>query len=246
MPTFQYTAKKKNAETVRGQLIADSKEAAVDKINQLGFIPVSVEEHHFSAEAKGAFHLKKVKPRVLYLFSRQLVNLLKAGVPILRTLEIISSQMKDIYFQNVISIIHHGIREGRSFSDCLLEFPNVFPSLYVMMVRVGEESGKLKETIADMANHLKQQEELSAKVRAAMTYPALMAVVGVGTLVFILTYVMPQMMGLFSGLDLPVPTVIVMKVSEALMRYWLWICAGLFFLLLLSKVGAKHVERKCL
>lgn len=225
MPTFQYKAKKGSADTVTGQIMADNKEDAVEKINQLGLVAVTVEEGSPSAPPKRFFKVNRVTLKERYLFSRQLVNLLKSGVSILRALEIIAAQLKNDYFRNIVQEICLGIRDGNSFSDCLARYPHIFSSLYVTMVRAGEESGQLKEVILDMSEYQHRQEEIASKVRTALAYPVLMAVFGVGTILFILTTVMPQITELFESLDqsLPGPTIFVMKLSDFLIDSVLWI-----------------------
>jgi type II secretory pathway component PulF len=221
MARYQYRAKNKEAQTIVGQILAESKEDAVEKINQLGLVPVSIEEG--TAEfKKRTVRAHGITVKEIYLFSHQLASLLKAGVPILRALETIASQVRDPYFQGVIASISLGIRGGKSFSDCLLEYPNIFSLLYATMIKAGEESGRLRESVVAMAEYLRTQNELMAKVRMAVIYPSLMMLFGLGTVIFILTYVMPQITRLFVDLKqtLPLPTVVVMAISGFLVKYW--------------------------
>lgn len=229
MPSFQYQAKQKDAQTVSGQIIAADKEDAVEKIHQLGLIPVKVEEMRFHGGGR------RIKPKVLYNFSRQMTNLLKGGVSILHALELMAGQEKDLYFRNIIQSLHLGIQQGKSLSDALAEYPFIFPSLYAAMVRVGEESGRLKEIFADLARYLHKQEEIRSKVRSALIYPMLMAVLGLGSVIFILTHVLPKLMVLYKQFEqsLPWPTLIVMNTSKFLMSSWLWLA-----LILVVSMGA--------
>ena len=230
MSVFQYKAKNKQAQTVTGQITAENREEAIEKINQLNFIPVSIEELKAqTAGRRAVFVSRRVTNKTLYFFTRQLVNLLKAGVPLLRALEVIIVQMKDPYLQEVLQQIITGIREGHPLSDCLGGYPQIFSSLYVTMVKVGEESGNLKETLFDTAQYLKRQEEITTKVKTAMIYPALMAIVGVGTIFFILTFVLPKLTGLFTsvGQELPLPTKIVIALSDFLINWWPWLGLGI-------------------
>lgn len=221
MPTFYYRAKTKKAETVEGQILADSKDDAVEKINQLGLIPVLVEQG-LAGRKKRGWGDRRVRTKEVYLFSRQLVSLLKAGVPILRSLEAIASQTRNPYFQGVVESISLGIRGGKSFSDCLAEYPRIFPVLYATMVKAGEEAGRLKESVLAMAEYMRRQNEISSKVKTALVYPLLMALFGTGTVIFILTYVMPQITCLFVDRQqvLPIPTIVVMQVSQFLITWW--------------------------
>ncbi|MDP2654613.1 MAG: type II secretion system F family protein [Candidatus Omnitrophota bacterium] len=220
MPIYFYKAKKKTAETVAGQVAAESKESAVEKIIQMGLTPITVEEG--SSGGRAARKNGRVSSKELYFFSRQLVILIKAGVPILRALEIIADQIRNLFFQQIVRNVHFEIKEGRSFSEALAQYPRVFSSLYVVMVKAGEESGRLKETVNDMASYQRRQVEILSKVRTALAYPLFMATFGAATVVFTLTYVMPRIAGIFSNLNqtLPAPTLFVMRLSAFLLEYW--------------------------
>lgn len=225
MPTYYYRAKTKNAQTVESQITADHKDMAVEKIHEQGLIPVVVYEVKKGQRIKPVLP-RRVKLKEIYVFSRQLAGLLKAGVPILRSLETLGSQTRDLYFKGVVENMIAGIRGGKTFSDCLMEYPRIFSGVYATLVKAGEESGRLKESLLAMTAYLKGQEELLSKIRMAVAYPILMMVFGTGTVIFILTYVMPQITRLFVDLHqtLPLPTVIVMSVSDFLIHRW-WILA---------------------
>jgi type II secretory pathway component PulF len=225
MPTFQYKAKSKSAETVYGAIVAENRDLAIEKVHELGLLPVLIEDEAQQRKQKQRFVTPRLKSNDLYFFSRQLVTLLKSGIPILQALNIIGAQIRDVQFKDVIEDVGVRIKEGKSFSDTLAEYPRFFSSLYVAMVKAGEESGSLKETLNEMAEYQKRQNLFNSKVRTALAYPLLMLVFGIGTVIFVLTYVMPKITSLFSHLDqaLPGPTIFVMKVSLFILDYWFWI-----------------------
>lgn len=220
MPTFVYRAKKSSAETVSGQISAQTKDEAIDLISQLGFLPISVEP-----QVLKTVQPSPLKSKELFIFSRQLANLLKSGLPILRALKIVGEQTKHIYFQHVIFMLAEQIRNGRSFSESLTLYPKIFSPLYVTMIQAGEESGSLHDILYSLALHQQRQEEIKSKVKTAMVYPSLMAVVGAGTVLFILCFVLPKMAGLFSSLgdNLPLPTVILLTLSRFFNKAWIFI-----------------------
>ncbi len=217
MTTYVYTAKKSNAETVEGRINASSEEEAIDLINQLGLLPVSVDvadkEEHAPVKVRGT-----IKSKDRLLFSRQLANLLKSGLPLLKALKILEEQTHNRYFRRVIRQIADGVQNGRSFSECLEDYPQIFSNLFVTMVRAGEESSNLEEMLVHVSAYQKRQEDIKSKVKTAMTYPALMAFVGVLAVYFILTFVLPKMAGLFDSIGeaLPLPTVILFALSDIL------------------------------
>ncbi len=259
MATYYYKAKDKAAGTLTGQLQAENQEQALEMIHQQGLIPVMIstspeetrakqdhsEEPRKSVEKKGPplTQIKEcwVKNKELYLFSRQLASLIRAGVSILQALRMLSEQTQNVPFRGVLVRIHNSIRDGKRFSDCLAEYPQIFDPFYVAMVRVGEEGGNLREILQQLAGHLQSQGEILSKVRSALAYPVLMIVVGVGTVFFILTFVMPRITQMFSSLQqtLPLPTVILMGISGFLEKFWVWVAIFILTLILLIKSWAR-------
>ncbi len=227
MPNYTYKAKKPNAETVTGQIAAPNHEEAVEMVIRQGLVPFSVEERRGSGQALMSSSPEKVRPRSLYLFSHQLVSLLKGGVSLLRALDIIQEQTQDPQLKDVVLRIASLVRDGSTFSDALTAYPRIFDPLYIAMVKVGEESGNLKEVLKAVAQHQRAQQELASKVKGALVYPALMALVGAATVVFILTFVMPRIAGLISnmGQQLPWPTQVLLKLTSTLQNSWLGVLA---------------------
>ncbi len=224
MATFVYTAKKKTSETVTGQITAHTHEEAIDLINQLGLLPVSVEAPSTEVLSIQQSGSKKIKTKELYVFSRQLANLLKSGEVLLRALVIIGEQTNNRYFQSVISRIALDVKNGNSFSTSLAVFPHIFSSLYITMVHAGEESGHLETMLLNVSLYQRKQEQITSKVKTAMAYPLFMAGAGVATVYFIMTFILPKMAGLFGqmGSALPKPTVILLAISHGLNVTGLW------------------------
>jgi type II secretory pathway component PulF len=239
MPTFAYKAKKSSAETVSGQISAQTRDEAIDLINQLGFLPISVEQ-----EAMQAVRPQKVKSKDIYVFSRQLANLLKSGVSLLRALSVIETQTKHAYFHQVVVNITNQVKNGRSFSEALSSHPHVFSSLYLSMVRAGEETGNLYDMLVSLSLHQQKQEEIFSKVRTALVYPCLMAFVGFSTILFILMFVLPKMSGLFTtlGSALPLPTAILLATSQFLRKGWMFSALILLSIIYLG-YRIKHSKR---
>lgn len=236
MTTFVYKAKNRTTQTVSGQINAQNQEEAVDLITQLGLLPVSVVEQSVIENKALLSKPRKVRNRELYTFTKQLANLVRSGTSLLRSLEILTEQTQSIYLKSVIRSIAQGVKNGKAFSACLSDFPYIFSSLYVTMVNAGEEAGNIHDMLYSLATYLKKQEEIITKVRSALAYPLLMMAVGMGTVYFILTFVLPKMSGLFTNLGntLPLPTVILLSLSTLLSKYTLWILlavAGITFAL---------------
>jgi len=237
MPIFRYRGKKKNGEDIKGEIHARHREEAVELLSQQGVLPIAIMEHHVTSSAKNSKPDARILFKDTYLFTRQLSNLIKAGVPILRALEIIQQQTSHGGLKAVLDNIHQGIRDGKSFSDCLSEHPKVFSPLYIAMVRVGEEGGNLRETLVSISEYQRAQNEFLLKVRTALAYPIFMACVGFATVIFILTFVMPTISKLFlsAGQQLPLPTRILMQISYALRAGW-FILIPAFVLIVFSLI----------
>jgi type II secretory pathway component PulF len=166
---------------------------------------------------------------------------LKSGVPILTAINIIREQSENVNFKTVLYDIYNVIKNGGTFSSALEVYPKYFSVLYIAMVRTGENSGALSSSLLRIADYRTKQEELLSRFRMALAYPILMALVGVATVVFMLTFVMPRLMGIFSNLgqNLPLPTRILLATSHGLRHWWFWIILSMVVLILLIKQQLK-------
>lgn len=243
MPQFAYRAKKGPSDVVNGTLEAASVEEALEKLDGMGLLPVRVDEVGAS-KADGAAPKKRasdsapaqaapaprrlkggrIKSSQITMFGRQLSSLIKSGVPILRALWIISEQTDSVALRAFLSQAQDEIKNGSTLSSVLVRYPKLFPPVYIAMVRAGEDSGTLQETLLRVSEYRKKQEDLASKVRSASAYPALMALTGAGTILFMLAFVIPKLTTLFDrmGEALPLPTQILMAVSNALRTPPFW------------------------
>jgi len=244
MATYNYRAKKGLQEIVSGTIEAISEKEAIEKISALGYLPMRLEEVKAGQKAQAVAapppapkSFGRIKGSQITVFSRQLSSLIKSGVPILTAINIIKEQSENVHFKAVLSDIYSVIKNGGTFSSALEVYPKYFPVLYVAMVRTGENSGALAASLLRIADYRAKQEELLSRFRMAMAYPVLMALVGIGTVVFMLTFVMPRLMGIFSNLgqNLPLPTQILLAVSQGLRQWWGWIILAILVVILLIK-----------
>ncbi len=222
MALYYYRAKTDPKTVIEGEIEASSKEAALKKIEEMGYFPVRIEERVRRRETSLQFLFKRVKLRDITVFSKQLAILIKSGVPVLRALEVVSSQMENNFFRSVVAKLHSEIKEGQNLSSALAKFPSVFSNFYISMVKAGEDTGKLEEVLLRIARYNKNKEEIFAKVKIALVYPVIMLFVGIGTIVFMLSFVVPKLMNIFSdlGSQLPLPTRILISVSIFLKEKW--------------------------
>jgi len=241
MPTYKYRAKKGPEEIISGNMDAKSEAEVVERLSQMGYFPVGIELETAASGAQPASIEEKSSGRIksseITVMSRQLASLLKSGVPILASLNIIKEQTANPHLKYILNDIHDTVKDGATFSYALSRYPRVFPTLYVSLIRAGEDSGSLPQALIRIAEYRSRHEEMLSRFRMAMAYPVLMALVGIGTIIFMLTFVMPRLMGIFDsmGQGLPLPTKILISLSNALRQYGFWIVVVLFVFILLIK-----------
>ncbi|MFH1678012.1 MAG: type II secretion system F family protein [Candidatus Omnitrophota bacterium] len=250
MPIYKYRAKKGPESTIEGKIEAKSKEEAIEKVNLMGYVPVRLQEEEVYRVKNLASKrvLGRVKSREITIFTRQLSSLIKSGVPILGAISIISEQSDNPHFRNMLEDIHNEIKDGKPFSAALTKYESVFSRFYIAMIHTGEDSGTLQEVLLRVADYRQQQEEIISRIRTALAYPILMAIVGIGTVIFMLGYVMPRLMQIFLNLgqDLPLPTKVLINVSNRLRQDWLWIILFVGAVCLLLRKQAKTERVKVL
>ncbi len=250
MPQFAYRAKKGPTEVVQGTIEAATLEEAVDRLGRDGLLPIKLDELkpggpvqaapekkavQAPSPARGSSH-GRVRSSEITIFSRQMSSLLKAGVPILQGLWIITEQSQNAHFKRILNHAQEEVRNGKPFSSVLVQYPKLFPPIYVAMVRAGEDSGTLQETLLRVAEYRQKQEEITSRVRSAMAYPALMGLTGVGTIIYMLTFVIPKLTELFTRMAsaLPLPTRLLMATSAFLKDPWVWgASTGLLLLIMI-------------
>ncbi|MBU2063434.1 MAG: type II secretion system F family protein [Candidatus Omnitrophica bacterium] len=250
MATYKYKAKKGPNEIIESLVIAASEEEAIERINQMGYLPVKIEEvmsgdNSFSGTN---LNLAGISSKRITIFTKQFSILLKSGVPILNALNVLLEQSEQQNFKNVISEMHKDVKDGKAFSVGLSRFPKLFPPLYIALVRAGENSGKLEDTLLRIAEYRDKQEKIFATIRTALTYPILMGCVGTATIVFMLTFVMPRLLKIFSrlGQELPLPTRIIIITSDFLRQNWPWLFLAVFAMVVFLKYGCRSKRERML
>lgn len=244
MPLYKYRAKDGPENIIEGQIEAETEKEAIEKVHQLGYLPVRITKEITESKsglASASAFLGKIKLRDITIFSRQLASFMKSGMPILRALTIISQQSQNLHLRNMLDSIRVKVRDGEKFSSALSNYPRVFPPLYIAMVRAGEDSGALQEVFLRIADHRQKQEEIISRVRMALVYPAVMATVAAGTILFMFTFVMPRLMKIFSniGEDLPAVTKILISISKWLCLGWPWIISGIAVIFFIIRRGVR-------
>ncbi|MCG6895318.1 MAG: type II secretion system F family protein, partial [Desulfobacteraceae bacterium] len=188
----------------------------------------------------------RIRPTELAVTTRQLATLIGAGLPLVGALDSVISQSGSHSGKRIMSQVKDGILEGKSLAESLGRFPGTFSTLYTNMVHAGETSGTLEIVLNRLADITERQQALTNRIRAALTYPILMTVVGLFVLVLLLTYVVPRITSIFSSMNqvLPLPTRILIQVSGFMAVYWWLLLVGAAALLLALRVFARTQRGK--
>lgn len=225
MPTYVYKAKNGPSETVEGELEADSRNIAVSRIDAMGYHPVWVKEKE---AAKGSASKRllglRISGRDITVFTSQLASLTRSGVPILRSLTTIANQTENASLQRVVQDLQITIRDGEMLSDALSKYPRLFNELYVNMVKSGESGGVLDVILTRLTEAREREEDTRRRVQAAMAYPVLIVSAGLATVFALFAFFLPRVVALFENYtDLPLPTMILIEVSDFFSEKWYWI-----------------------
>lgn len=236
MNTFHYQASGAGGEATSGMIEAEDRKNALQLLGKRGLFP-----SHLEACAKEEGTVREVSPgkvefrfsssvkrKEITAFTREMSALLNAAIPIPQALDSLGEEGENPALRAVVREIADSLRKGAAFSAALDEHSNLFSKLYVSMVRVGEEAGELPKVLSDLADLLEHEDEVRGEVQAAVAYPLFVLFFGILTVTILLTVVLPRLFGMLQEmLDvLPLPTLILLRVSHALHEYWPWLLGG--------------------
>jgi type II secretory pathway component PulF len=213
---------------VEDRLVANDRAAAIEELFSKALNPISIERVD-ETQAVGLFSKSaRVSKREVDDFTRQLSNLLAAGVPMSRALGILSRETSKPASKKLWATIHDQVSGGMALADSLAHHPRSFSPIYVAMVRAGETGGFLDIVLSQIANFRSREEDLKGRVKAAMVYPIMLAIMMSCILVFLLTYFIPQFSKMFRdfGGTLPLLTQYIVGVSHLLTTYWIVFALG--------------------
>jgi type II secretory pathway component PulF len=226
MPVYEYKAKQGPGKTVEGTLVAETHSGALEALDRLGYIPVWVREQSPDV-GNPKRHRRlwtKVRGRDITLFTGQLASLTRSGVPILRALRTIEEQTENPRMAEVIRDIENRVRDGQMLSEAFSRQQQIFPELFVNMIKAGESGGLLDVILTKLTEAREEAEETRRKVQSAMAYPLLVISVGVITVFVLLTFFLPRVLALFDSYqDLPPVTQLLVAVSGFFEHNWYWL-----------------------
>jgi type IV pilus assembly protein PilC len=236
MPVYKWEGKTLKGLVKRGEMDAPNEAAIRIHLRQQSIIPTKIRSKGQALQLGFAFS-KKVKQRAIAIFTRQLATMIDAGLPLVQSLEILSSQQDSKSFKNIIREIREDVEKGSTFAGALKKHPETFNELYTNLVVAGEEGGILDNILIRLANYIEKAEALKKKVKSALVYPSTIVGVAVIVVMILMIFVIPVFETMFSsaGQTLPLPTLIVLTLSKIIKRYVFIVIPGLIFLLYLAK-----------
>lgn len=272
MPQFSYKARRRSGEVVQGVLDVADRPTALAQLERLGLFPVAVQSSGGPADTRKSgknalaapeekagwlpptlrrLIQRKRKPKLQELgtFTQQLANLLKSGMPLTVALNSMTHLETKGIPSEVSRQLRQDVMEGKSLSDSMARQPRVFSELFVNMVRAGEQSGALVDVLRRLGAHFERFAEVQSKFISALIYPAIVALVGIGVIIFFMAVMLPKFLTIFEGMDsrLPASTQMVISVSNFFSQYWwLLILLGIASWVILARYRATAAGRRTL
>jgi type IV pilus assembly protein PilC len=264
MAKFSYVALDARGRESQGEIEAENQTAALTKIREKGMFPTSVVEAGAAAskgkkpaartkagaaggglkmELKMPTFMSRVKPKQLMVFTRQLATLVDAGLPLVRSLEVLEKQEKNPALKHALREMADAIQSGSTFAEALAHHPKIFNKLYVNMAKAGEVGGVLDQVLVRLAEFMEKAQRIKNKVTSAMVYPVVVMVMALGILSFLMIFIIPKFKEIFSelleGQGLPALTQFVMNISSLMTTRLPFLIVGVVALIILFKVMAK-------
>jgi len=229
MPAFSYEAVDATGATRKGVVNADSARAARAELRSQGLTPISVDtitaQIDVAGATKGSAFGNRLSTVELALFTRQLASLLEASLPLEQAFSALLEQAERTYVRDLVASIRSEVMGGASLSDALANHPRDFADIYRALVSSGEQIGQLARVLSRLADYIERRNALVQKVRLAFTYPAIVTVVAFLIVIFLLTYVVPQIVSVFANTKqkLPLLTTVMLGVSDFVRNYGIYV-----------------------
>ena len=232
MPLYKYKARDRQGKLIKGLYEADDKNYVLNHLREQNYYPLYLEEYYEGKDLLDYFRYRKVRIRDIAVFCRQFATLITSGVSIIECLDILKKQSESNTLKEALGEIYEDVQKGKSLTETLKNYRDIFPLFLINMIEVGEASGNLDKVLERAANHYEKEYRLKQKIKAAMTYPIMVTIVAFMIVVFLITYVLPTFVSLFAsvGAVLPLPTRILLKISNIFNNYW-YVILGLLVII---------------
>ena len=219
---YEWEGKDRNGKIVRGETRAGGENQVVASLRRQGILPSKIKKRRMRSG-------KKIKPKDIALFTRQLATMMKAGVPLLQAFDIVGRGSTNASVTKLLNDIRSDVESGSSLSTAFRRHPMQFNALYCNLVEAGEAAGILESLLDRLATYMEKTEAIKSKIRSALMYPTAVVIVAFVVVAIIMIFVIPSFKEVFSsfGADLPGPTLIVMGISDFFVKYWYLIFFGI-------------------
>jgi len=263
MAVYNYVALNPQGKEVKGTIEAENSALAATQVREMGYFPTRIKEQKLPSAAQkkkkegSALQMTikipglttRIKPKQLTEFTRQLATLIDAGLPLVRSLNILRDQAKPGILKEILTDLVERIEGGSTFSEALAQHPQSFSKLYINMVKAGELGGILEVVLNRTAEFMEKELALRGKIKGAMIYPVAVAFVAGGIVGFIMTFIIPTFKKMFvsfggTGAALPLPTRVLITMSDLIKTKWYYGLIGLFLLIILFKLITRTSKGK--
>ncbi|MEY2526272.1 MAG: type pilus assembly protein PilC [Verrucomicrobiota bacterium] len=265
MPRYSYVALDSRGQQSSGSIEAANNNEAIGQLRQAGYFPTSVyqeskggpegkisrrsttaprtERKSLASKEIALFQRKKIRPKILMIFTRQLATLIDSGLPLLRGLNVLAKQERDAVLKKTIGKLADSVQSGETFSTGLAQHPAIFNDIYVNMVKAGELGGVLELVLGRLAEFQEKAVKIKNKVAVAMVYPIIVMFLAVAIMAFLLVFIVPKFEAIFHDMlgDKPLPaiTLFVIGISRFAQNHWLVLLGAIFVLLSGYKFAAR-------
>ena len=251
MSTFKYRVLTRGSAVVEGKKASLSRGELIDYLKKSGYIVLKVEEEVDGSRAAGIFSDRTAKKATVF-FTQELGILLDSGISLDRSLKILSDAQENNRFKGMILDILEEVKSGKSLADSLSIFPNIFASVYVSMVRAGEESGVLPQVLKRLGTFMEKVQKIKSEITSSLIYPLFLVVAGILSVAALILLVIPRFTEVFEGVGIALPftTQVMISLNNIVTSYgWIFIIIliGIFFLLkrLRKQTGVKErIDKK--
>ncbi len=217
---FEWEGKDRHGKVVRGEVRASGENQVQATLRRQGVFPTKIKKRRMRSG-------KKIKPKDIALFTRQLATMMKAGVPLLQSFDIVGRGNTNASVTKLLNDIRSDVETGTSLNGAFRKHPMYFDSLYCNLVEAGEAAGILEALLDRLATYMEKTEAIKSKIRSALMYPISVIIVAFVVVAVIMIFVIPAFKEVFTsfGADLPAPTLFVMAISEIFVKWW-WLIFG--------------------
>lgn len=243
MAGFSYVAIDIQGKEKKGKMEAPDKDRVFHTLKAEGFYPISIKELGKLNREINIDITNSVKPRDLSVFTRQFVSILKAGVPIVSTLEMLVEQTENKKLREAIKKTQFMVEKGEHLADAMRNQGKIFPPILINMVEAGESSGSLEVALSRMSIHFEKESKIKALVKKALVYPVMLGIISIGVIVLMLAFVIPSFTGMFADMDMKMPaaTMAIIHISDFIVTRW-YIIVGILFAIIIGIIVFKNTN----